>query len=160
MKYYCIFAINKENPNDILGMAENSFSMSWEKDRVNLWCPSVDELKYQLTNKQRFESEMKERRYERKNIKGRKRVLRKRYSDLSSRYYNAYGRSKYERKWQWVKHYSKFVKCPEGYETIVCRANSKYCPVRVDLSIREGMDKGILEYKKYDYRNAKFEIKS
>ena len=30
-------AINKQNPKDILGMCENSFSMSYEKGRVCLW---------------------------------------------------------------------------------------------------------------------------
>lgn len=163
MKYYCIFAINENNPKDILGMAENSFSMSWEKDRVNLWCANINSMKYQKTNKQKLEEDIyvgNSKHTLRKNVKGRKRILFKRYSDLSDKLYNPYGRSNNEREWHWVNHYSKIVLPPKGYKTLVCRANSKYCPVIVDTSVREGMNKGVIEYKKYDYRNAKFEIKS
>ena len=36
-KIYGVFAVNKNDPNAILGYVENSFSMGWSKDFVNIW---------------------------------------------------------------------------------------------------------------------------
>ena len=169
MKYYCIFAINKQNPKDILGMCENSFSMSYEKGRVCLWQSykfntdyhNIPHRKYFLDKlKQgvcRFQFGINYSEY--CDIKGKKTVYRKLISNPNYKNYHSCGRTYNEYEWHWVNHYAKRIKVPDGYEVLVCRANSKYCPVIVDTSVREGMNKKVLEYKKYDYRNAKFELK-
>ena len=171
MKYYCILAINKSNPKDILGVVENSFSMSYEKNRVCLWkAPNKDENFISIPHKEYFEKRIRKDnpnkfQYgvnwgEDVNCKGQKRKYRKLVSNPYYKHYHPYGRSNNEYEWHWVNHYAKGVLTPpEGYEFIICRVNSKYCPVLIDTSVREGMNKKIIPYKKYDYRNAKFEIK-
>lgn len=167
MKYYCIFAINKSNPEDILGVCENSFSMSYEKGKVCLWqAPNKDASYISIPHKKYFEKQLSKHidrfQYgvnwgEYINYKGQKRKYRKLVSNHYYKHYHPFGRSNNEYMWNWVKHYAKGILTPpEGYEFFVCRANSKHCPVIVDTSVREGMIKRVLEYKKYDYRNAKF----
>ena len=36
-KAYVILGINENNPDDIIGYCENSFSMSWSNRYVNIW---------------------------------------------------------------------------------------------------------------------------
>ena len=172
MKYYCIFAINKQNHNDILGVTEGSFSMPLSRDRVCLWqSPDKDSNFISISHKEFFKRRTRKDNSNRLqygwnydeaiNIKGRKRVQRKLFSNPAYKCYHACGRTANEYEWHWVNHYAKGVlTCPEGYEFIICRANSKYCPVKVDTSVREGMLKKIIKYDKYDFRNAKFELKN
>lgn len=174
MKYYCIFAVNKQNKNDILGSVEDSFSFSWSKDKVNLWCGIKSDRKYwNISCKDHFKERTKMNyaknaeyfqygynSYERINIKGKKTMMKKKISDPDYSFYHACGRTLNEYEWHWVNHYAKKnIKCPNGYEILVCRANSKHCPVIIDTSVREGMDKNAIEYNKYEYRNAKFKLK-
>lgn len=171
MKYYCILAINKSNPKDILGVVENSFSMSYEKNKVCLWqAPEKNKSFISIPHKTYFEQRIRKNNPNRFQygynyidavfIKGQKRKYKKLVSNHCYKYYHPYGRSNYEYIWNWVKHYAKGILTPpKGYEFLVCRVNSKYCPVIIDTSVREGMNKKIIPYEKYEYRNAKFEIK-
>ena len=170
MKYYCILAINENNPKDILGLCENSFDMSWGKDRVNLWqAPDKNSSYISISHKEHFNKNIKRETKEistfrgswkkQDKLKGRYQLIRKLLSNPEYRNYHACGRSNNEYEWHWAIHYSKFVKPPQGYKTLVCRVNSKYCPVKIDTSVREGMDKEVIKYDKYNYRNAKFELK-
>lgn len=170
MRYYCILAINKKDPKDILGVVENSFSMSYEKNRVCLWqAPDKDKSYISVPHRTYFQNitaKLNRFQYglnyvEYINLKGQKRKCRKFISDPYNKNYHPYGRTNNEYEWHWVNHYAKGILTPpEGYEFLVCRVNSKYCPVIIDTSVREGMNKKVIPFRKYDYRNAKFEIKS
>lgn len=170
MRYYCILAINKKDPKDILGVVENSFSMSYERNMVCLWqAPDKDASYISVPHETYFQKKFtKPNRFqyglnycEYLNCKGQKRKYRKLVSDPYYKHYHSCGRTNNEYEWHWVNHYAKGVLTPpEGYEFLVCRVNSKYCPVVIDTSVREGMNKKVIPYQKYLYRNAKFEIKS
>ena len=171
MKYYCILAVNKSNPKDILGVVENSFSMSYEKNKVCLWqAPDKDASYISIPYKKYFEKRIRKDNPNKfqyginwdecVNCKGQKRKYRKLVSNPYSKYYRPYGRTNNEYEWHWVNHYAKGVLTPpEGYEFLVCRVNSKHCPVIIDTSVREGMNNRVIKYDKYNYRNADFKLK-
>lgn len=175
MKYYIALAINKKDPNDIWGLCENSFSMSWERNRANLFTPpNMEEKYYHIPMRKFFKDKLKQGwkteifKYgwngEDLNVKGLKNYMKKRLTDLNYKYYHACGRTVQEYEWHWCQHYaircSRFLDNKQDYEIRCFRVNSKYCPVRVDLSVREGMSRKKIEYNKYEWRNANFVLKS
>ena len=172
MKYYIALAINKNDKSDILGLCENSFSMSWERNKVNLFAYTHTEQYGNIPLRKYFKEQLQKSsngndihcgfNHFIKNVKGRYRAVRKMLADLKCNYYHDFGRTDAEYSWHWCNHYANFCSNSidkEKYEIRCFRANSKYCPVRVDLSARDGMNKGKIKYNKYDWRNAKFEIK-
>ena len=170
MKYYAIFYINKDDPNDILGACQGSFNFHRSRERVCLWSIGKESLNFtSIPHKQfvndRISKNGKTLRYGYNYfdvipIKGQLTKYRKLFTDPNYKYYHSCGRTNNEYEWKWVNHYAKSIlECPEGYITRVCRVNSKHCPVVVDLSEREGMDLKKIPYDKYRYRNAKFKLK-
>lgn len=167
MKNYCIFAQSLTDPNDFVGMVERSFSFDWSKERVRSWeysrkydrpeifsisAKEYLERKYRLCDIYRFGfgNEVTFKKEE-------KTKALKLLTDLSSPYFHSYGRSYTEFFWHWVNHYANWIEPPEGYgRPFVCRANSKYCPVFVDLSERENIRRKKIEYDKYNWRNCRF----
>ena len=170
MKYYIALAINKHDPEDVLGLCENSFSMSWEKYRVNLFAPPADTKEYyniplrEYVKKYQKSNGDYEFGFHGESIKsqGQRQKLRKVFTIRKHKLYHACGRTPAEYEWKWCNHYavscSKLIPNKDDYEIRCYRVNSKYCPVRVDLSVREGMNRHRLTFKKYDWRNAHFEI--
>jgi hypothetical protein len=166
MKYYIVLAINKNNPSDILGMVEHSFSMGWDENRVNLMsCSSYVPTK---TLTQELDDQMLRSKRERRSINisydnalqssNSRKELKRKINDLSSSCYFLCGNTQNQRSYRWAKHYSYFIKPPEGYFTKTFRVNSKHCPVKVDLTERLFMDKKQIKYDKFNWRNAKFKI--
>lgn len=179
MKYYIALAINKNDPDDIWGLCENSFSMSWERNRACLFTPNNMEEKYYHVPMRKFfkdnlkaeNSWSKEKNIfkygwngETLNIKGHKAYMKKLLTNFNYKYYHACARSNQEYEWHWCNHYaircSRFLANKKNYEIRCFRVNSKYCPVRIDLSVREGMNRRKIEYNKYEWRNANFVLKS
>ena len=172
MKNYCIFARKKDDPTDIIGMVENSFSMGWSKERVCIWNQptsyrndaglyhkrALHELKNHMQTDYHGNSYYcSDWSSERINSKGQMKRIRKKVTDYYGRDFHPCGRSYNEYWWHWVNHYARRVKKPKGYdEVIVCRVNSKHCPVKVDMSDYDLMNKGKMTYNKYNWRNAKF----
>jgi IS1 family transposase len=168
MKYYCILAIKKDNPKDIKGYVEHSFCMDWASDRVNLYSyhPSYAPYKGEPLRKLWHDLLESVKKYNygclpKKDYKGKTRYLRKCFMKNSE---HGCGRTGNEYEWSWLKREiarlnrkSKMVE--KGYEIMLFRVNSKHCPVSVDLSEREGMNRNRLEYDKFRYRNARFSVK-
>lgn len=170
MKFYIALAINKNDPTDIYGLCENSFSMSWERNKANLFTPvKTGNDYYNVPIRKHFEKNIKKVLFqygyngETENIKGRKRVTIKRLSNMKWKFYHCCGRTLQEYEWKWCNHYaiicSRFLANKENYDIKCFRVNSKYCPVKVDLSVREGMVRRKIPYKKYEWRNANFVLK-
>lgn len=171
MKYYIALAINKNNPEDIFGLCENSFSMSWERNCAKLFEPSIiDPVFYnvplriyvKVSNKNKSENTFRWCGREISN-KGQKRKLRKVFTNKHNQLYHICGRTPEEYAWNWCNHYalfcSNFLKYRKNYEIKCFRVNSKYCPVHVDLSVREGMERKKITFNKYEWRNANFVLK-
>lgn len=173
MKNYCIFIRKKDDPTDIMGMVERSFSMDWSKDRVCVWygdksCYDKPNVYHKKMRTKLKKSGPQYGRYGRAYCqfgwgspviwaKGQMKNVKRALTDYKSRDFHPCGRSYNEYMWHWVNHYAQRVKKPEGYdEVIVCRVNSKHCPVKVDMSERTAMDKKEIEFNKYNWRNPKF----
>lgn len=151
-KFYCILAISETNPENILGMCESSFSMYWSNSDVRLWYAymykiNVPEL---MPLKRKIKQLYKKQFFEKSKKKLTKKELRK-IGLLSCEKYWCYANKEALFTWRWVKHYAAMVKPPKGYKSIVCRINSKYCPIKIDLGILNRKE----ELKK---KNFKFEI--
>ena len=167
MKYYCILAIKKGNPKDIKGYVEHSFCMDWASDRVNLWSyhPSYSYKGEPLRKRWQDRLErVKKQNYgclPKKDYKGKMQYLRKCFMKNSEhgcgRSGNEYGWSSLKREIARMNRKSKMVE--KGYEIMLFRVNSKYCPVSIDLSEREGMNRNRLKFDKFRYRNARFSVK-
>ena len=158
MKYYCILAIKKDNPKKILGYIENSFSMSWSKDRVCLYCgddykgvPKKESWKEKLKHGSRYGSLPVA-------YKGKMQYMKNLFLKNSM---HACGRTVNEFEWNCVKTQVRKLNKKSfiiklGYEIKAFRVNSKFCPVFVDLTERNGMMTKKLEYNKFNFRNASF----
>ena len=162
MKYYCILAIKKNNPTDILGYVEHSFYMDWSSERVNLYCNNFDSTGHTASEQWKSRLEGDTRRNGNSlpdKYKGKMQYLRKIYI---RRQFVPRGRTPNELEWKhvkWQAETSAGRKLKEkGYEIKAFRVNSKFCPIRVDLTERNGMNCGKIRFEKFKYRNARFKI--
>ena len=160
MKYYCILAIRKTNPTDILGYVEHSFHMGWSSDRVNLYCNGSDFTGH--TASEEWKSRLDDDTCRNGNTlpekyKGRMQYLRKIYI---RRQFEPCGRTPDELEWKYVKWRAETSVGRElkkrGYEIKAFRVNSKHCPVKIDLSERDLMNRRKITFDKFRYRNARF----
>lgn len=177
MKNYSIFAISKED-GKILGLTETSFGYMWSDERVRAFSAEKDwesrtfwkvphsefykeriERGIDFLSKKPFVTIKYGYNYcERIKGKGMVRKMKKAFADQNYKWYHACGRSAQEYEWKWVNHISTLVKPPKGFEVIICRTNSKHCPVKVDFSERSLMTKERIAYNKYNWRNLRFEM--
>ena len=179
MKNYSIFAVSKED-GKILGLTETSFGYIWSDERVRAFFAEKDweshnfwKISHSKFYENRIESGIdffskKAKAFvtikygynysEKINGKGMIRKMKKAFADQNYKWYHACGRSVQEYEWKWVNHISTLVKPPKGFEVIVCRTNSKHCPVKVDFSERNLMAKQRIVYNKYNWRNLRFEM--
>ena len=181
---YVIVGINKNDPTDIIGYCENSFSMGWTKHWVNVWANhgkyiakrNVTELyvdKFcELYNKGKEYCKTLDKYY--KDKYGR--FLRKAFSKKASfdkvkqevfDYYMNVSSYSSLGEWNNMRHYPSQI--PEGYEMKIFRLNSKNCPIICDLRYRFLMErmpesKTKIEkaklWSKWDYRNPMFVVKA
>ena len=168
-KYYIILAVNPNDPEDIIGFVEHSFSMGWEKGRVVVWEASHErgEDEYKGTPaKKRFNEKLRSGAYgfyDGSNaVKGRKTMLRKQIADPASKEFSCCGRTHSEYMWNWVRHYSMWCGKElrkKGYEIRPYRVGSKFCPVELDFTERTAMSKKQIPYNKYNWRNVPYKNK-
>ena len=159
MKAYCIFAVNRKNRGDVLGLAEYSFCNSWSRDWVRVFYPAGDRedtpaLKYAARiaklNPRALDA-----------FKGRHKEWRRRICSPKSKYYHAYGRTRNEELWLSTKNLALRVTAPPGYDIVLCRANSSHCPATVDIAAFERVLHGRVPLEKLtsvDVRNTQFRV--
>lgn len=167
-KYYGVFAVNRKDPNDILGYVENSFSMGWSRYFVNIWPASskkqVDEatdrwfsdsIMWHKPDEEFFEWFKKS--YSRLYIEGmtaaeaRKAYWQEIWETRADLYLA-------QRVWNYVNE-GGYV--PVGYDRKVFRINAKNCPVLVDMRYRYLYDtKQTKVWDKWRWRNAPFMVKA
>lgn len=169
-KYYIILAVKKDDPNDIYGFVEGSFSMSWQRGRVNLWDANNGDFTGAPLHKyfDEYVKGLKENRlygrdYEKyRQLKGKKTMLRKRMANHAYKNFHPCGRTPAEYEWNWVKHYSmisgKHLRS-QGYEIRPYRVGSKFCPVEIDFTERIAIEKQQLKWDKSKWRNPPYRIK-
>lgn len=165
-KYYIILAVNPNDPEDIIGFVEHSFSMGWEKGRVVVWETGGDDEYKGTPAKKAFEKKARDMsRYVWHNedkLKGRKTWLRKQMANPASKEFSCCGRTHSEYMWNWVKHYSMWCGKElrkKGYEIRPYRVGSKFCPVELDFTERTAMSKKQIPWDKYNWRNIPYKNK-
>lgn len=178
---YVIVGINKNDPTDIIGYCENSFSMGWTRHWVNLWVGHSKAIAKREVNKYYVKKfcELYE--------KGEDacRHLDKYYKDKYGRFLDKVfsGKASFDEvkqevfdyfvnttsyssigEWNHVRHYPSVI--PVGYELKAFRLNSKNCPIICDLRHRylidtmpNGKEKDKI-WSKWDYRNPMFVVKA
>ena len=165
-KYYIILAI-KDKPFDVLGMCEHSFCMDWHRDRVMVWDanegdydgkPAREHFK-EMVNSLKKNEDYGDNWRTLRRMKGRMTAIRKQYSNHASKDFCPYGRSTAEYKWNWMKHYAMW--CGKhlrrkGYVIRPYRVGSKFCPVDIDFTERTSMERRMLKWDKYKWKNPKF----
>ena len=167
-RYYGLFAVNKKDPTDILGYVENSFSMGWSKNYVNL-----EEGFRDGTARKAADAEVRyfEKEYptDEEFAKWFYECQRKLYkpgmtvADMRQAYWESWYKMKKNRLlaqnvWNIV---GERARVPAGYELKVFRIGSKNCPVDVDLRYRIAVRrKWTKEWDKWKWRNAPFKVKA
>jgi len=167
-RYYGVFAVNKDNPNDMYGHVENSFSMGWSryfvslnegfrewqvKKATELWLR--DSTSYQSDDKkfsEWFKSFEKDLYHKGMSVE-----------EMRRTYYDVIFDMKAESLMAQNIWNGCFNKChvPAGYDVKVFRLNSKNCPVEVDLRYRIACNRGKTKtWDKWLYRNALFCVKA
>lgn len=166
-RYYGIFAVNRQNPNIILGYVENSFSMGWSPRfvnvnpafRMNAVDVKTDKLIREL-HKDRSPSEFlawfrdTNKSLYRKGMSAEDAMAeyRKKIREMESRSMLA------QHVWNDL---ANTMRVPAGYDIKVFRLNSSKCPVDVDLRYRTAYNRGqIPTGDKWKYRNAVFIVKA
>lgn len=162
-KYYIVLAVNPNDPEDIIGFVEHSFSMGWEKGRVVVWEAGGDDtakgISVKKASKKRFSAS---RRTWFNEIKGRKTLLRKQMANPASKEFSCCGRTHAEYMWNWVRHYSMWCGKElrkKGYVIRPYRVGSKHCPVELDFTERTAMEKKQIPWDKYNWRNISYKSK-
>lgn len=174
-KHYIILAVKKDDPNDIYGFVEGSFSMSWQRGRVNLWTPPDDvdddgkpflgypvRKNFQLLVERLQKGWSMSDRERLRQLKGKRTIIRKQMANHAHENFRPCGRTPAEYEWNWVKHYSmisgKNLRS-HGYEIRPYRVGSKFCPVEIDFTERTAMEKKQLKWDKFKWRNPPYRIK-
>ena len=163
-KYYIILAVNPNDSEDIIGFVEHSFSMGWEKGRVNVWEAGGDDKYDGTPAKKAFKERLQDGLYGwswSNKIKGKKTWLRKQVANPASKDFSCCGRTNAECMWNWVRHYSMWCGKElrkKGYEIRPYRVGSKFCPVELDFSERTAMSKKQIPWDKYNWRNIPYKI--
>lgn len=159
-KYYIVLAVNPNDPEDIIGFVEHSFSMGWEKGRVVVWEANYGDTFKGIPAKKAFEKKLQDWHYA-NEIKGRKTLLRKQMANPASKEFSCCGRTHTEYMWNWVRHYSMWCGNElrkKGYEIRPYRVGSKHCPVELDFTERTAMSKNQIPWDKYNWRNVPYKI--
>lgn len=133
-KAYIIYAYKNDDPNDLLFAYEkNNGDLIYVKDRCRVFyhneLPSRQfKLKDAIENDfERYKS------YKRHYAYRNKKRIRTWLNDISSCWYNVYGETAKQWSWRLAKHKAAQWQPPQGYTNVVCRLNSKYCPIRIDV---------------------------
>ena len=176
---YVIVGINKNDPTDIIGYCENSFSMGWTRHWVNVWADHGRNVAKKNVNECYVDKfcELYEKgeeyckhldKYYRENYG---RFLKKVFSgkatfeEVKQEVFDYYMNTSHYAslgEWNYMRHYPSYI--PEGYEMKVFRLNSKNCPIICDLRYRYLMEHRHNDkefpWSKWDYRNPMFVVKA
>ena len=166
-KYYGLFAVNKEDPLDIIGYIENSFSMGWSYTHVNL---QEGFKTFAVIKAASRDAKVMAKEYpdDASYAKWFQRCWSKlcmpgmTVDDMRKAHWQMWYETKQksmlaQNAWNSI---SERAFIPVGYELKVFRVNSKICPVEVDLRYRIAWNKGwIKTWDKWKWRNAPFMIK-
>ena len=162
-KYYIVLAVNPNDPKDIIGFVEHSFSMGWEKGRVVVWEANDGDEYTGIPAKKAFKEKVQAEKswYWTDKFKGKKTWLRKQIANPASKKFSCCGRTNAEYMWNWVRHYSMWCGKElrkKGYEIRPYRVGSKHCPVELDFTERTAMSKRQIPWDKYNWRNIPYKI--
>ena len=165
-RFYGIFAVNKDDPTDILGYVENSFSMGWSKYYVNLH--SGRRSWYVERATRRWLEDIHYPKSDEEFVDWARKCANDIYDDsltvdeMRKKYHDKIYKMMAD------THLALSVKnrlnsgcwVPENYEVKMFRLNSKRCPVEVDLRYRFAYNHGWTKvFDKWKYRNALFFVK-
>ena len=183
-KAYIIVGINKNNPTDIIGYCENSFSMGWTRHWVNIWTLEYNSKKMaeaevtQLYVSHFCELYNKGEKYYKNCIapydkEKYGKFLEKAFSgkvafeqvkqEVFKHFFNTTTYSA-QGVWNHIKQHLSTI--PDGYEIKIFRLNSKNCQIICDLRHRYALEHYNTKeeynslYSKWDYRNPMFVVKA
>lgn len=167
-KYYGVFAIRRDNPNDILGYVENSFSMGWSKYFVSV-NEGFGEWRVKKATDHWIEDSPGSKDSDKDFTHWFKHFRKDLYREgmTVEEMHKAYYDDIYAMHCRSLKAQSVWNNCfsslnvPVGYDVKVFRLNSKRCPVEVDMRYRAAYDRRrVKDWNKWRYRNALFAVKA
>jgi type I restriction-modification system DNA methylase subunit len=82
--------------------------------------------------------------------------LKQNYNSLDNWNYNCYAEYPNQYVWRWLKHMLACYAPPENYIGVVCRVNSKFCPIKINMNERIELRKHAKEYDKDNNTRAEF----
>lgn len=168
-KAYVIYAINKNDPKDILCLVQDSdWEYSYSKDRCRVYTQlqlpkMVNPTSYIV---QRAFNNYRESKtlFHKANLNR----FKKKYNTIDSRDYHTYADNPNLYCWRSLKNLLATNPPPDGYIGVVRRANSKNCEIKIDLREREELRKNKHKFDNNNYlerakfwnlfRNLKFEV--
>ena len=149
MKQYCIFAVEKANPKNIYGVTEFHGGVKLSKTHVLLVDSKDAEFRRKMGREPYLGTPAKERfrKYGYQRGGTTPRYMRKFWTTVGKAHYYPCGRTPNEYVWRELKAIAERrqkwddVFRIDDYDIVVCRANSKWCPVVVDFSERDKIGK-------------------
>lgn len=159
-KAYVILGINENNPDDIIGYCENSFSMSWSNRYVNIW-DTISEKEMWKSARKELQSRIDEK-WEGvlKNLEQLQKEglsYEEAFEHEAKKHLSIYMLPQNE--YNHVRHYPTYI--PKGYRLAVFRVGSKHCPIDIDLRYRIAYrNRKETFWDKWKFRNPPFFVKS
>jgi hypothetical protein len=157
-KSYIVYAYNKDNPKDILCFYEKSnHDLVFSKDRCRVFTQQKLPKNLKKTNDiiehdYNYYLKRKDVIHKRRN----KRWLKQNYNSLDNWNYNCYAEYPNQYVWRWLKHMLACYAPPKNYIGVVCRADSKFCPIKINMNERIELRKHAKEYDKDNNTRAEF----
>ena len=166
MKYYCLFAVEKQNQKNVVGCVETHGTLMWSRERVTIWAACSDE-EYEKRHGSApyagISAKARWKQFGRFPNGTRRGYMRKFWTTRGKKEYSPKGRTYNEYAWNELKQIAEYrckreCKNAEAFDFVVCRVNSKWCPAVVDFSERIDMQKKKIKMTR-DYYSPKFTVK-
>jgi len=165
MKYYCLFAVEKQNPKNVIGCVETHGALKWSRSRVSIWGCDIKAFEKRHGEKPDTGIPAKEewKKHGRFPNGTRRGYMRKFWTTRGKKEFRPSGRTWNEWAWNELKQTAEYrckkeCKNAEAFDFVVCRVNSKWCPAVVDFSERIDMQKKKIKMTR-DYYSPKFTVK-
>lgn len=166
MKYYCLFAIEKNNPKNVVGCVETHGRLKWSRERVLIWSAYSDEAyekRHGLAPYTGISAKESWRQFGRFPNGTHRGYMRKFWTTPGRKKYSPCGRTYNEYRWKELKQIAAYrckKECSnaDAFDFVVCRVNSKWCPAVIDFSERIDMEKKRIK-KTEAYYCPKFTVK-